>query len=246
MTASTICLITGANQGLGLGLSRKLASENPGWLVLMGSRSPEKGSKAADELKKDGLNVEPITIDVTDDQSIDQAANEVKSKYGRLDVLINNAGIAPNELADDNASLRKIYHQIYDTNAIGSAIVTHAFESLLAKATSLPPRIVFSSSSLGSVTYKSDPKNLFQPVPAPGYRSSKSAMNMIMAHYAGKHREDGWKVNAICPGYIGTNMNDMNGPGTIEEGIVQLAKMATLDQDGPTSTWTDKEGSIPF
>ncbi|KAF2234281.1 carbonyl reductase [Viridothelium virens] len=240
---STIVLITGANQGIGFGTSRKLAKENNGWQILMGSRNAENGEKAAAELKQEGLSVEPLTIDITDDQLIERAVKEVESKYGRIDVLINNAGIA-NEGRRPDWSTRQMFKELFDTNVFGHHIVTENFESLLAKSSH--PRVIFVSSVLASIHSLVEKQREFANVPLPVYRSSKTALNMIMAYWANKHKVDGWKVNSICPGWIGTNLNEYQGQGTVESGTIHLATMATAGKDGLTGTFSDKEGPIPW
>ncbi|KAL9091477.1 MAG: hypothetical protein Q9165_004863 [Trypethelium subeluteriae] len=243
ISPSTIVLITGANQGIGFGASRKLAKENNGWHILMGSRDAGKGEKAAAELKQEGLSVEPLTIDVMDDQSIERAAKEVESKYGRIDVLINNAGIA-NEGRRPGWSTRQMFKELFDTNVFGHHIVTENFEPLLARSSH--PRIIFVSSILASIGNLTEKQGESANESLPVYRSSKSALNMIMAYWSRKHEVDGWKVNSICPGWIGTNLNQYQGYGTIESGTIHLGKMATLGKDSPTGTYSDKEGPIPW
>ncbi|KAI9653882.1 MAG: hypothetical protein M1821_006913 [Bathelium mastoideum] len=240
---STIVLITGANQGIGFEAARKLAKENNGWHILIGSRHAERGAKAAAELQREGLSVEPLTIDITNDQSIEQAAQEVDARHGRVDVLINNAGIS-NEGKRLGWSMREVMMEQFNTNVFGHHLATEAFESLLAK--SEHPRVVFTSSGLGSINDRLDESSTFFPVVLPSYRSSKTALNMIMAHWAVKHKKDGWKVNAICPGHVATNLNAYGGTNTVESGTVQLVKMATVGKDGPTGSWSDKDGPVPW
>ena len=242
-SSSTMVLITGANQGIGFELSRKLAKENDGWHILMGSRNPENGVKAAAELKGEGLSVEPLTVDITSDQSIEHAAKEVESKYGRLDILINNAGISI-EYRRPDSSMREIFQEQYNTNVFGHHIVTETFEPLLAK--SALPRIIFVSSIMGSIQTKAEAKAWFASEQLPVYRSTKAALNMIMAHWSYKHKDDGWKINSVCPGYVATNLNKWHGMGTVESGTTELARIATMGKDGPTGTFSDKQGPVPW
>ena len=244
--SSTLVLITGANQGIGFAAARKLAKENRGWHILIGSRDAERGVKAASELKEEGHSVEPLTIDITSDQSIEQAAELVKSKYGRIDVLINNAGIY-NEGRRPGWTMREVFQEQFNTNVFGQHLVTEAFEPLLVKSTL--PLVVFNSAILGSIHHRLDENDPHSFQISPSYRSSKAALNMIMAHWAFKHKNDGWKVNCICPGYVATSMTSSTnfpGIGTVESGTIAMVKMATLDKDGPTGTFSDKEESIPW
>jgi NAD(P)-dependent dehydrogenase (short-subunit alcohol dehydrogenase family) len=241
---STIVLITGANQGLGFGMARKLATDYPGYHILLGSRDPSKGVAAASELKEQGLSVELITIDVGDDKSIDAAAEDVTAKYGRLDVLINNAGISVEMKLKDTKSQREIWQMTLDTNTTGHFIVTEAFVPLLKKSTL--PRIVFTSSSLGSLTERLDPNDQFSSVSVPAYRASKAALNMVACHYAALYGSEGWKVNTYDPGYCATNLNDFRGANSPEIGVQEAVRLATLDKNGPTGTFSSIAGIVPW
>lgn len=139
-STSTIVLITGANQGLGFEMARQLASNHPGYHILIGSRDPDKGSAAVTKLKEQGLlSVESVTIDVSDDKSIQAAANGVASKFGRLDVLINNAGISPEGHLPKDTPVREVWRTAFDVNTCGAFLVTEAFVPLLKKSSTFPP-----------------------------------------------------------------------------------------------------------
>ncbi|KAK9482633.1 short-chain dehydrogenase/reductase [Lipomyces starkeyi] len=236
--ASKIVLITGANQGIGFEIAKSLSSK-PGYHVLMGSRDAHRGIKAAKDLKDQGLDVEPITIDVTSDDSLASAAHQITSKFNRLDVLINNAGVSINEENISGPVLRTSYHDTFAVNAFGAALTTEAFIPLLSASPT--PRIVFMSSITGSLTHRWG-----IPVDLPVYRSSKAALNMLMLHYAFKFKDAGWKVNASCPGYCATNLNDFAGTDTPENGALNAVRLATLGDDGETGTFTSKEGVIAW
>lgn len=175
---------------------------------------------------------------VTSDESIASAVRMIGLKYGRLDVLVNSAAI--DEGGVTGLALRKIYKDIFDVNTFGAAVTTEAFLPLLNKSSA--PRIVFMSSELGSLAASSEKF----PVLLPVFRSSKSALNMIMLHYAKKHKEKKWKINASCPGFVVTDMNKYTGPGTPESGAVNVVRLATLGEDGETGTFTNAEGPIAW
>lgn len=260
---STIVLITGANQGIGYAVAKQLlAHEN--YLILLGSRDAERGAKAAAELDPSGTRIEPITIDMTDDASIQQAAEHVSSKYGHLDVLVNNAGIN-NELAlymkqqtgdaqnekPSLTQLRDLYREVYEVNLFGAAITTEAFTPLLEKAVAKPARIVFVSSHTGSLGLRTDPSTEFyakQKIPAfPIYRSSKTALNMLTLHYAAKFQEQGWKVNASCPNLTDTSFSGNSGLGRpASESAVNIVRLATLSADGENGVYSDENGVVPW
>jgi NAD(P)-dependent dehydrogenase (short-subunit alcohol dehydrogenase family) len=186
--------------------------------------------------------VENITIDVTDDKSIEAAAQMVQSKFGRLDVLINNAGISIDR--DKGSSIRSRMERTFAVNIFGAAATTEAFVPLLEK--SAAARLVFVSSDLGSLAHRADPEGRHHYVDAPAYRSSKAAMNMLALGYAHRYRSQGWKVNIHNPGYTATDLNMHSGPGTVEDAAIGAVRLATLGADGETTTFSEKEGPLPW
>ena len=239
----TFVLVSGANQGIGLEIVKKLATENPGYHVLMGCRSLEKGQAAIASLPP-SLSVEPIELDITNDSSVSKAVATVQEKYGRLDVLINNAGIAQRALSQ-GLSLRQQYTQIIDTNAISAACLTEAFIPLLRKSSH--PRIIFMTSELGSIGSTLDPNFIYYGMDNPQYKASKAAMNMIMATYAVKYKDAGFQVNVCCPGFNATNINGFNERASNPaNGAINACRLATAGKDGQTGTFTNKEGPMPW
>ncbi|KAJ7679164.1 putative carbonyl reductase [Mycena polygramma] len=181
-------------------------------------------------------------------KSIEAAAETVKSKFGRLDVLINNAGIATDN-ADPSTtvpllSVRSIFEKTFAVNTFGAAVTTEAFIPLLEKSSAA--RIVFISSDIGSLGFRADPEGRFNFADFPAYRSSKAALNMIALGYAYRFREKGWKVNMHNPGYTKTDLNHNTGTGTVEDGVKGAVRLATLGADGETATFSEKEGPLPW
>ncbi|KAJ7471419.1 hypothetical protein B0H11DRAFT_2039897 [Mycena galericulata] len=240
--SSKIVLITGANKGIGFEMAKQLAAGHKGYHVLIGSRDAERGAKAAEKLQKEGLSVEALTIDVADDKSIHSAAEIVKSKFGRLDVLINNAGIAVER--PTAPPTRAIFEQTFAVNVFGAAATTDAFIPLLEKSTAA--RIVFVSSDLGSLALRADPAGRFSSVDLPAYQTSKAALNMLALGYAHRYRGKGWKVNIHNPGFTATDLNGGRGTGTVEDGAKNGIRLATLGEDGETATYSEKEGPLPW
>ncbi|KAJ7472670.1 hypothetical protein FB451DRAFT_1469583 [Mycena latifolia] len=238
-----IALITGANKGIGFEIAKQLASQHKGYHILMGCRDAERGAKAAETLQKEGLSVEALTIDVADDRSIEAAAQTVKSKFGRLDVLINNAGISLDSFTGEPPT-RAMFEQTFAVNVFGAASTTEAFIPLLEK--SAAPRLVFVSSDLGSLAFFADPKGRYNDARFTAYRCSKAAMNMLALGYASRFRAQGWKVNIHNPGYTATDFNHHSGPGTVEDAAVGAVRLATLENDGETGTYSEKEGPLPW
>jgi NAD(P)-dependent dehydrogenase (short-subunit alcohol dehydrogenase family) len=237
---SNIVLITGANQGIGFEIAKKLAKEHPGYHVLMGSRNPERGLEAAAKLQAENLSVEAITIDVCSDSSITAAAKLVEEKFGRLDVLINNAGIGiDDQHRSGQKGLRDVMLETYNTNVFGAMVTLETFAPLLEK--SPVPRVVFMSSNLGSFGW-----NISDGLMHPAYRSSKTTLNMLCLTYAQIYRGKGWKINACCPGYVATHLNSFAGMGTAESGAINAVRLATLGVNGETGTYSNKEGRIPW
>jgi NAD(P)-dependent dehydrogenase (short-subunit alcohol dehydrogenase family) len=237
-----IALITGANRGIGFTLARTLARDH-NFHILLGSRNPESGVSAAQILLSEGLSVEPITIDLASDTSISSAAATIKQKHGHIDVLVNNAGV----LFDPEPGPRRpLFHKTFDTNVFGAYAVTEAFAPLLEASpqANAPPRIVFLSSRLGSVSDRLDPGSPYEGVNSVIYRASKSALNMVGANFAWRYRDKGWKVNVVCPGWVATDINGGKGALSTEEAMPNLVRLCTLGVEGESGTYTDPEGYL--
>ncbi|CEJ62862.1 hypothetical protein PMG11_11347 [Penicillium brasilianum] len=241
MSETNIVLITGANRGIGYGVARNLAKQHVDYLVIMGSRDLSKGQEAVSALNAEGISsVTSVEIDVTSDESVAAAKFYIEEKFGRLDVLINNAGIALDVKDRGKYPLREMMKRTYEVNVFGAAAVTEAFIPLLEKSRN--PRIVFTSSSVGSLGRTSDLTNPWATAQIPAYSTSKAALNMTMVYYANILREKGFKVNASCPGHIRTDLNNHRGTGTLDEGAVNLIRLATLPKDGESGTFSTAQG----
>ena len=240
--AETIALVTGANKGIGREISRQLAAK--GVLVLMGARDRERGEKAVADFRSKGLSVEFIQIDVTSEPSVDRAVTEVERRHGRLDVLVNNAGIAldwgpASELSVD------VFEKTFETNVFGAFRVTRAMLPLLKK--SRHGRIVNISSGLGSLTRNADPNgSLAMRNMLLAYCSSKAALNMVTIHFANELKSVGIKVNSANPGFTATDMNQNRGTRTVEQGAATPVRLATLPDDGPTAGVFSDDGPEPW
>jgi NAD(P)-dependent dehydrogenase (short-subunit alcohol dehydrogenase family) len=226
----TTTLITGANKGLGYETARRLLAE--GHDVWVGARDEARGRAAAQE-----LGARFVQLDVTDDAGVAAAARTV----GELDVLINNAGISggmvpvPQVTAD-------LVETVFATNVAGVVRVTQAFVAHLERSAN--PVIVNVSSGMGSHALTSDPDRIESTIVGLQYPASKAAVNMLTAQYA--KALPGMRVNCVDPGYTATDFNRHSGTKTVEQGAEAIVRMALLDAAGPTGTYVDDQGTVPW
>jgi NAD(P)-dependent dehydrogenase (short-subunit alcohol dehydrogenase family) len=230
----TTTLITGGNKGLGYEAARRL--HELGHTVVIGSRNSERGAAAAE-----ALGIEWITLDVTSDDSVAATAIEFRDRFGSLDVLVNNAGIpgrnGPLDQIDGPAVA-----EVLNTNTLSIVRVTHAFLPLLRESSN--PVIVNVSSGLGSFAVRADPSRIEHSIPSLGYSASKAAVNMLTSVYAQFLPE--LRINAVDPGYTATDLNGHSGPQTVEEGTDAIVRMASIGVDGPTGTFSDRDGPVEW
>jgi NAD(P)-dependent dehydrogenase (short-subunit alcohol dehydrogenase family) len=229
----TTALITGANKGIGLATARLLGQR--GMTVLLGSRDPERGRAAAGSLRAESLDAHELPLDVTEPSSVARVAAWVDQRYGQLDVLVNNAGIARADGGGrPSGTTLPTLREVFETNVFGVVAVTNAMLPLLRRAPAA--RIVNVSSEVGSIASMTDPDSPLWPMASVPYPSSKAALNMVTAMYAKELRDTGIKVNAANPGYCATDLNGHSGFRTPEQGAQVSVHLATLPDDGPTGT----------
>jgi NAD(P)-dependent dehydrogenase (short-subunit alcohol dehydrogenase family) len=230
----TITLITGANKGLGHEAARRLIAA--GHDVWAAARDAGRGRAAAEE-----LGARFVQLDVTDEASVEAAAAHVAAEFGRLDVLINNAGIVgrrttvPETTAADVAA-------VFETNVLGIVRVTAAFLPLLERSDN--PVVVNVSSGMGSFGVTTDPERLESTIAGLAYPASKAAVTMLTTQYAKVLAHV--RVNAVDPGYTATDFNGHSGPQTVQEGTDAIVRMAQIDGSGPTGTFVDRHGAVPW
>ncbi len=213
-------LITGANRGIGFEISKQLAQK--GFMVFLSARDNEKGNKAADELKKKGLNIEFLQMDVTDKESINNAAEKFREKSGNLDVLINNAAVLIDE-GDITKLELDTFQQTLTTNTVGPYLVIKAFLPFMENGS----RIINISSDSGSL------RNMGSKTPA--YSISKTALNAVTRQFAAVLKRKGIAINSVHPGWVRTDMGGLIAPRSLKKGAetpVWLAAEAPIELTG--------------
>lgn len=224
-------LITGANRSIGLETAKQLSKK--GFFIYLGSRDLAKGEEVVKELNEKGFqNIKAIQIDVTNDASVLAAKNSIEKEQGKLDILINNAGILGDVPQDSSTTSVANIQNVFDTNFFGVIRVTQAFIELLKKSDN--PRISNITSGLGSLTLHSDPSWKYYAFKAVSYVSSKTALNAFTITLAHELKDFGFKVNAIDPGYTATDFNHHSGPASVESAASFIIKHTLLDKNGPT------------
>ena len=232
--ADRIALITGGNKGLGFETARRLRDR--GIRVYIGAREPERGAEAASR-----LGVEWLQLDVTNEASVLDAAARFAERESRLDILVNNAGIAGSrkpaaELTGEDAET------VFATNVVGPVRVMNAFIPWMK--TSPNPVIVNVSSGLGSFAVTQNPQRFESQIRMPLYCASKSALTMLTLQYA--RALPGFRINSADPGYTATDFNGHRGEQTVGEGTDAIIQLAMLPPDGPTGTFVDRHGPVPW
>lgn len=246
-----VALVTGANKGIGRAVAEQLAAR--GMRVLVGARDARRGEEAAAALRALGGEVLAVPLDVTDAATVDRAAAFVGERFGRLDVLVNNAGISgsgivtPTDAVDQVPSTVDLdmVRRVFETNVFGVIAVTNAMLPWLRR--SAAPRIVNVTSHAGSIALNAIPDGpMSQLPPSAAYTPSKAALNALTVQYANELRKDGFLVNAAAPGYVATDANNHTGHLTPEEGAAVVVGLATLGADGPTGGFFGADGPVPW
>jgi NAD(P)-dependent dehydrogenase (short-subunit alcohol dehydrogenase family) len=219
-----VALVSGANRGIGAEIARELAADH-GFLVYAGARNP-------DEVEA-GDGIEPIRLDVTDQATVDAARERIESEAGRLDALVNNAGIHGGPVGAADYDLDGA-HEVLEVNTFGPWRLTQAFLPLLRGSGS--PRIVNVSSGAGQLSDMNGGRA--------AYRVSKAALNALTRTLASEERRV--KVNTMCPGWVRTDMGGAAAPRSVEEGADTAVWLATLPDDGPTGGFFRDRKPIPW
>jgi NAD(P)-dependent dehydrogenase (short-subunit alcohol dehydrogenase family) len=237
MSESTIALVTGANKGIGYEIAVGLGAL--GWQVGVGARDAGRREAAVAKLRADGVDAFGVPLDVTDDASVTAAAALIEERFGRLDVLVNNAavtgGVPQEPTRVDPATVLKVV----DTNVVGVIRVTNAMLPLLRRSDR--PRIVNMSSSVGSLTRQSVPGSETGPISA-AYAPSKTFLNAVTVQYA--KELPNIPINLGCPGFTATDLNNFRGVRTPSQGAAIAIKLATRPEG--TGGFYEDAGRIPW
>jgi NAD(P)-dependent dehydrogenase (short-subunit alcohol dehydrogenase family) len=244
---STIALITGGNRGLGLATAKALAQS--GATVIIAGRDPNAVRAAAEGLVGQGLRAEAIAMDVTSPESIAAAAATVAARHGRLDVLVNNAGVLPEATSSGGHHFVDVdaFRTTFETNVFGVAATTEGFLSLLMESGA--GRIVNVSSTMGSLNDQQNVDSPFYSTVVPAYQASKAAVNSITIGLSKKLAGTKLKVTSVCPGWVQTDLapgNREHAPTTAEDAARIVVTAATLPDDAPSGTFIDSSGPVPW
>jgi NAD(P)-dependent dehydrogenase (short-subunit alcohol dehydrogenase family) len=243
--AGRIALITGANRGLGRETAFRLAEL--GMHVLVGCRDAEAGAAGARQITDRGLSAAAVRLDVTDPQSAHSVASEIGSTRGRLDVLVNNAGVNVEAAAPELTAPH--IRAACEVNLFGVVTMVHELLPLLRR--SAHPRIVNVSSTTGSLSLTAGGTDFGgDAAHRIAYSTSKAALNMLTLQYARAFAADQQlahiKINTVTPGYVATDMNRGQGTRTVSEGAKVIVEFATLGDDGPSGEYHNDHGPVPW
>jgi NAD(P)-dependent dehydrogenase (short-subunit alcohol dehydrogenase family) len=239
-----IALITGANKGLGLEMARQLG--RAGVTVVLAARDPQKGEAAAAKLRSEGFDAQALKLDVTNPKDYAAAAAFLNEKFGRLDILINNAGLSAEPFGSGKPSTTSedVIHRTFETNFFAPIALTQALLPLLKKSDAA--RIVNMSSILGSQTLHADPASPIYNFKQLSYDASKAALNSFTIHLAYELKDTKIKVNSAHPGWVKTDMGTDAAPMEIPEGGKTGVELALLGEDGPTGGFFHLGQRLPW
>lgn len=238
MTVTRVALISGANRGIGLEIARQLARK--GVLVVLGARDVDQGRAAAETIAAEGYETQCVTLDITDGQSVVAAVDDVALRHGRIDILINNGAILIDGPGGFKSSLFELdvatARQTFETNVLGPLRLTQAVVPVMQRHNY--GRIVNLSSGAGQL---SDMRSGF-----PAYRMSKTALNALTRITAAELASTNIKVNAVCPGWVRTDMGGAEAERPVEVGAETPVWLATLPENGPTGGFFRDQRPIPW
>jgi NAD(P)-dependent dehydrogenase (short-subunit alcohol dehydrogenase family) len=244
---SRISIVTGGNRGLGFAVATALA--RAGDSVIVAGRGAVAAQAAADKLQAEGFVAESVVLDVDSPANVAAAADEVRQRHGRVDVVVNNAGILPEATDGDEHEFASVdlFAKTFQTNVFGPVAVIEAFLPLLRNASA--GRIVNVSSTAGSLVDQADPHSPYYQLAVPAYQSSKAALNSVTIGLSKRLADTAIKVTSVCPGFVQTDLTPINreqAPLTAEQAAEIVVTAATLPADAPSGTFIDRDGVVPW
>lgn len=242
----SIALVTGSTRGIGLAAARRLARDC-GHVILTG-RDLAAGEAAVDRLVREGRSASFVPLDVTDPASVATAAAAVARDHGRLDVLVNNAGVLPEGRDDVPAEVVDLamFRETFATNLFGAVAVLQEFLPLLRKSEA--GRIVNVSTTMGSLHDQVDPGSPYFSVVVPAYQASKAALNSVTIGLSKLLADTSVKVTSVCPGFVRTDLAPAakDAPLAPDDAAEVIHHAATLPADAPSGTFVDAAGPVPW
>ena len=249
MAKQLTTLITGADKGIGFQTALELGKR--GHHVLVGARDVGWGKEAVDRLTKSGITADLLEIDVTDRTTIQAAASQVMTKFGYLDVLINNAGVALDQHQPASELSTEVMQNDFNVNFFGAVDVIQAFLPLLKKADTA--KIINVSSNMGSLGLATNPASQFYGINSLGYQASKAALNFATICFAKELADITITVNSVNPGWTATEFGGRDlkqsmptGMQSVKTGAAQIVKLASDPENKITMTFTENQGTLPW
>lgn len=242
-----VALVTGSNRGLGFACAKALAALD--MRVLISGRDPEAIDAAVSELRSEGYDVAAVIMDVTSEQTVKAAAQEVRERFGRLDVLVNNAGILLEPSGENDHDFMDLdaLSRTFQVNLFGAVATIESFLPLLREAPA--GRIVNVSSTMGSLADQSDPSSPYYGTLVPAYQASKAALNSITIGLSKLLASTAIKVTSVCPGWVQTDLapgNRENAPTSAHVAATVIVRAATIGEDDPSGTFVDVAGRVAW
>ena len=242
-----VALITGASKGLGFETAYQLGVK--GYAVIVAARTQQKSNETAEKLKSKGVHAVGMQLDVVNDNDVDNLSKSINEHFGKLDVLVNNAGVQldfPGFMPGNSTETVSIdiLKQTFEINYFAPIALTQKLLPLLKKSTA--GRIVNVSSIMGSLALHADSNSPIYGIKLLAYNSSKTALNQFTLHLAEAIKDSPIKVNSAHPGWVKTDLGGEYAPMSIEDGVKTIVDLSTLDENGPTGAFIHLGESLPW
>jgi len=242
-----VALITGASKGLGFETAYQLGVK--GYAVIVAARTQQKSNETAEKLKSKGVHAVGMKLDVVNDNDVDNLSKSINEHFGKLDVLVNNAGVQldfPGFMPGNSTETvsMDILKQTFEINYFAPIALTQKLLPLLKKSTA--GRIVNVSSIMGSLALHADSNSPIYGIKLLAYNSSKTALNQFTLHLAEAIKDSPIKVNSAHPGWVKTDLGGEYAPMSIEDGVKTIVDLSTLDENGPTGAFIHLGESLPW